>query len=305
MGGQVAEIAGGAVAEFAPEAVKADQAKLEALIKYAETVKDWPLLEEAVDRKIEDQEEFCRWWRENVSANHGAGRGNKKVADSETFLSAEQAEHHTGIGKVQVSRWRKRLKDKDKYRERMLSSAMRKAELMVAENHRAEGTGENEWYTPAEYIEMARDVLGDIDLDPASSDVAQQWIRAEQYFSKADDGLAKQWHGRVWLNPPYAQPFIAQFASKMVGERLSGRVSAAVMLTHNYTDTGWFHELAAVADAICFTRGRIKFVDEDGEPCAPTQGQAFFYFGNAVAKFAETFTDIGFVVTRHSGASDV
>jgi hypothetical protein len=40
------------------------------------------------------------------------------------------------------------------------------------DNHRARGTGENEWYTPAKYIDDARKVLGQIDLDPATSDSA-------------------------------------------------------------------------------------------------------------------------------------
>lgn len=89
-----------------------------------------------------------------------------------------------------------------------------------------QGTGENEWFTPLEYIKLARGVLGDIDLDPASSDEAQRIIQAAQYFTKADDGLKQEWRGRVWLNPPYAQPFIAEFASKMVAERCAGRVEA-------------------------------------------------------------------------------
>ena len=84
------------------------------------------------------------------------------------------------------------------------------------------GTGENEWFTPPEFLELARTVLGVIDLDPASSDKAQEVVQAEQYFAKADDGLAKQWHGRVWLNPPYAQPFIAQFVAKLVAEIEAG-----------------------------------------------------------------------------------
>jgi hypothetical protein len=104
----------------------------------------------------------------------------------------------------------------------------------------------------------------------------------------------------VWLNPPYAQPLIAEFVSKMIVERAVRRVTAAIMLTHNYTDTAWFHEAASCADAICFTRGRIKFYDDEGNIAAPTQGQAFFYFGEEVASFADRFTSIGFVVEPYA-----
>lgn len=158
------------------------------------------------------------------------------------------------------------------------------------------GTGENEWYTPAEHIELARSVLGKIDLDPASSATAQETVKATSYFTEADNGLEQKWKGRVWLNPPYAQPAISHFAEKMVSEIAAGRVSEAIMLTHNYTDTAWFQKLAKAATAICFTRGRVKFVSPEGQVAAPTQGQAFFYFGHELETFVSTFAKIGFVV---------
>jgi DNA N-6-adenine-methyltransferase (Dam) len=119
------------------------------------------------------------------------------------------------------------------------------------------GTGDNEWYTPTEYIDLVRSVLGTIDLDPASSDLAQGTVKAKAYFTEADDGLDQEWHGRIWLNPPYAQPAIGHFADKMLAELDCGHVDVAIMLTHNYTDTVWFQKLAAIASAICFTRGRV------------------------------------------------
>jgi ParB family chromosome partitioning protein len=162
-------------------------------------------------------------------------------------------------------------------------------------NHRAQGTGENEWYTPARYIEAAREVMGGIDLDPATSAIAQRAIGATQFFTRDDDGLSKPWTGRVWLNPPYSQPDIAQFCHKLVSEVAAGAVEQAVLLTHNYTDTAWFHEAESVVAAICFTRGRIKFVDSAGNECAPTQGQAFFYYGKGVNVFRSVFEEFGFV----------
>ena len=104
------------------------------------------------------------------------------------------------------------------------------------------------------------------------------------------------WRGRAWLNPPYSQPAIGEFVSKLVAELYAGHVTSAVMLTHNYTDTAWFHEAQSAATAICFTRGRVKFVNPAGETAAPTQGQAFFYFGSNPAPFVARFSEIGFVV---------
>ena len=158
------------------------------------------------------------------------------------------------------------------------------------------GTGENEWYTPTEYIDLAREVLDGIDLDPASSDKAQDRVEAIGYYTLDNDGLAHEWHGRIWLNPPYAQPHIANFVSKLVAERSAGHIAAAIMLTHNYTDTSWFHEAMEEAAAVCFTRGRIAFEDAEGNKAAPTQGQAFFYFGDDVETFTLHFQEIGFVV---------
>jgi hypothetical protein len=60
------------------------------------------------------------------------------------------------------------------------------------------GRGE-EWGTPQEYIDAARAVMGDIDLDPATHHEAQQRVRAETAYTRAEDGLAQPWHGRVWL----------------------------------------------------------------------------------------------------------
>jgi len=160
------------------------------------------------------------------------------------------------------------------------------------------GTGENEWYTPSEHLCLVREVLGCIDLDPASSEQAQETIRAGRFFTAEQDGLAHPWEGRVFLNPPYAQPLIAQFVEKLCGEVESGRVSEAVMLTHNYTDTAWFHRAAETCDAICFTRGRVRFVSQDGVLASPTQGQAFFYFGDNRQAFAQVFSSIGFVVHK-------
>jgi len=66
-------------------------------------------------------------------------------------------------------------------------------------------------------------------------------------------------------------------------------------LTYNYTDTAWFHLAESVCAGICFTKGRIKFHNAWGDVAAPTQGSAFFYWGENLYKFTEVFEEYGFV----------
>jgi ParB family chromosome partitioning protein len=164
---------------------------------------------------------------------------------------------------------------------------------------RADTSGNDEWYTPTEYIDMAREVMGDIDLDPASCEFAQERIKAATFFTAEDDGLEQRWAGRVWLNPPYSKGLIDKFVEKVRDEYRFGEVEQVIVLTHNFTDTAWFHTLAADATAICFTKGRIKFYNEDGVGNSPTSGHAFFYFGPNIDIFTKTFSEIGLVLTPH------
>lgn len=160
----------------------------------------------------------------------------------------------------------------------------------------------NEWYTPAEYIAMARNVLGDIDVDPASIDLAQKTVKARQYFDQHQNGLQQPWHGRVWLNPPYSQSLVAKFVLKLLMEWNAKRITECIALTHNCTDAAWFHDAVSAADAICFTHGRIRFYEPDHNEenvilrRRPTHGQAFFYFGSKVDDFKHEFGRVGFIV---------
>lgn len=154
-------------------------------------------------------------------------------------------------------------------------------------------TGNVEWNTPSEYIGAAREALGGIDLDPASNHIAQKTVRAERYFTKLDDGLAHDWFGTVWLNPPYRMPDIQRFVQKLLLHVGAGDVPRAILLTNNATDAKWWHDAADAASVVLFTRGRISFLTGTGEPGNPTNGQTLFYFGDNPDHFVDTFKKYG------------
>jgi len=156
---------------------------------------------------------------------------------------------------------------------------------------------ENEWYTPAKYVEAARTVLGGIDLDPASSAAANKTVQAKRFYTSDDDSLHQRWHGRVWLNPPYGR-LAGDFARRLVLEYQAGEVEAAVLLVNAHcTDTDWFQPLWDYH--LCFTDHRIDF-DSAGRAknTTSTHGSVFVYLGPDVEPFKREFTAFGPIVRR-------
>jgi ParB family chromosome partitioning protein len=166
--------------------------------------------------------------------------------------------------------------------------------------HVSQNSGENEWYTPPQFIESARLVMGSIDTDPASSPIANAAVKANRFFTKDEDGLKQKWEGNVWMNPPYAQPLMSQFAEKLVTELDAGNIEQAIVLVNNATETQWFQTMHRRATAVCFNKARIRFLDPEGKPGAPLQGQVFLYFGANVEGFLDEFAAHGQCVVKPS-----
>ena len=65
---------------------------------------------------------------------------------------------------------------------------------------------------------------------------------------------------------------------------------------NNSADTQWFNSLVNFSDvSVCFTTGRISFVDAGGKESKKgnTKGQVFFYFGDNHEEFERVFSEHG------------
>jgi hypothetical protein len=162
--------------------------------------------------------------------------------------------------------------------------------------HVRHNSGENEWYTPPNFIASARKVMGGIDCDPATCEKANETVQAETTFTIEDSGLDHEWYGRVWMNPPYAQPLIREFSEKLVNQL--SNIDQACVLVNNATETAWGQLLLDACNAACFVRGRVRFLDPQGRPGAPLQGQMILYYGDKASDFAVEFSEHGTVLKR-------
>ena len=157
-----------------------------------------------------------------------------------------------------------------------------------------------EWYTPQVYTDAAREVMGSIDLDPASCPVANEWIQADHIYTKEEDGLSLAWIGNCWLNPPFGR--IGHKMIRYLCEQYDkGFVGQAVLLTKCVPGYKWwdtlFHDYRF---PVCFVRDRIAFLRiENGEVVgsgASKAGTNFWYLGRHEARFKEIFSRFGRVI---------
>lgn len=171
----------------------------------------------------------------------------------------------------------------------------------------------NEWYTPARYIEAARRVMGGIDLDPASCEMANRTVKATRYYTQRENGLAQEWYGRVWLNPPFGRlnaaknsvggstggkSIMTMFINKLIWSYRLGEISQAVLLTMPKVDTVWFRYLWDYT--ICFTDHRVLFDRPGRIKDAQMFGTIFVYLGPSEQAFIDEFSQFGTIAKRVS-----
>lgn len=157
------------------------------------------------------------------------------------------------------------------------------------------------WFTPPEYIDSVRTVLGTIDLDPFSSLHANEIVKAAHIFSLDRSAFEHQWNvseaTKVFMNPPYSAGMCGRAVNRFIDQYEAKHFVEGVVLANNATDTRWFSALINRCTAICFTNHRISFWNADRKNISGnTRGQAFFYFGRRRVKFKRTFEKHGFVM---------
>jgi phage N-6-adenine-methyltransferase len=107
------------------------------------------------------------------------------------------------------------------------------------------------WATPQDFFDKLNDLHG-FELDVcATPDNA----KCNKYYTVADDGLAQQWQGVCWMNPPYGRD-IKAWMKKAYESSLNG--AKVVCLVPARTDTQWWHDYA-MKGQIEFIKGRLKF----------------------------------------------
>lgn len=118
-----------------------------------------------------------------------------------------------------------------------------------------------EWATPPDFFASLHSEFG-FTLDPCAND---QNAKCQKFYTKADNGLSKDWgQNIVFCNPPYGRN-IGDWAQKCYEASLAG--ATVVLLVHSRTDTRYFHNWIYGKAELRFVKGRLKF--GDGKQSAP------------------------------------
>lgn len=136
----------------------------------------------------------------------------------------------------------------------------------------------DEWLTDPEIIRA----LGEFDLDPCAP-IVRPWETAKNHFTIEDDGLARAWEGRVWMNPPYGTQ-----TNKWMKKLAEHNDGIALIFARTETNT-FFKWVWTYASGIMFLKGRLKFCHVDGTPANNCAGapSCLIAYGENNAKILE------------------
>lgn len=120
------------------------------------------------------------------------------------------------------------------------------------------------WLTPPAIIHD----LGVFDLDPCAAPPPRPWETAREHIALPEDGLAADWSGRVWMNPPYGtRPVISPWMRKIARHGVGTALIFARTETEVFFETVW-----NAATALLFIEGRLHFHRPDGSQAEENGG---------------------------------
>lgn len=125
------------------------------------------------------------------------------------------------------------------------------------------------WTTPSALLAKLYGIVGGpFTLDPCSptSNKRHAPVRAMVHLTEADDGLASDWFGTVYCNPPYGRN-IGRWVSKCRESVETGQADYVIALVPARSDTRWWHSDVVGRADVFMLKGRLYF--GNGEAPAP------------------------------------
>ena len=175
----------------------------------------------------------------------------------------------------------------------------------------------DEWYTPVYICYAVGDMLGQIDLDPASCEQANSRIQAKHIIGAEHDSLKQDWHAwtkatrpiSIYLNPPggkvgnQSQAFL--FWEKLMELRASSSLEHAIVMAFNInqlaiTQQSKYHAMTEFP--ICIPQKRIQFISSGGKKNNPAHNNCIVYVPGTVNhsnRFLDIFKHIGAIVNKY------
>jgi ParB family chromosome partitioning protein len=151
----------------------------------------------------------------------------------------------------------------------------------------------HERYTPSWLVAAARQVLGDIDLDPASSKQANKVVKANAFFTKQTDGLKRCWRGRIFLNPPFDN--WPAWVAKLDREIEARRVKQVILI--GPANLSAYRCLLKRGGLLLVPNERPKYYDPGGDKLVdPPFGSLICYMGRRRDSFLAAFSAHGLIL---------
>lgn len=145
-----------------------------------------------------------------------------------------------------------------------------------------------DWHVPAAIVDAVVTLFTEIDLDPCSNAYgAEANVPAKHHFTAADDGLSRDWNGKIVLKTPYGRE-IGKWTARLKHEISNGHISEAVVMIPAQVDTRWFNDVGKEGYLWCAV---------EGGPAPETKTAPFpyaiFYIGSRLDEFYHIFKRFG------------